>query len=261
MNNVQPANEIRHFAVGGATFALFDPGGTVAAETIGEHAYEPAVTALLAETLRPGCTFLDVGALHGYFSCLVGALCPSSVVHAFEPNPEYFEVLEQNFRANGVRGFAHRVALSADASDLHFRGRRIVDASTPDAIVVRGMRFDDFADKAGFRDAVLKIDVHGAECLVMQGMRKSLRERVAHVFLEVHPKNLLVGPCDYQQLLVILEEAGFVVYEMDKFRQGGTPKLVPMVGAAREAFVEYDRWKPFHVSQQRMLYAKRSQSG
>jgi len=63
--------------------------------------YEPGLTTMLIERLRPGDVFLDVGAHFGYFSLLASALVgPTGQVHAFEPTPSTYDVLGANVRRN-----------------------------------------------------------------------------------------------------------------------------------------------------------------
>ena len=52
-------------------------------------AYETELVSLLKKTLKPGMTFLDLGANIGYFSVIAAALVKDGgQVHAFEPMPE-----------------------------------------------------------------------------------------------------------------------------------------------------------------------------
>jgi hypothetical protein len=60
-------------------------------------AYETELVSLLKKTLKPGMTFLDLGANIGYFSVIAAALVKDSgQVHAFEPMPQNLDRLRKN---------------------------------------------------------------------------------------------------------------------------------------------------------------------
>jgi FkbM family methyltransferase len=65
--------------------------------------YEPEVTSLFQELLKPGMCVLDVGANEGYYSALAGVLCgPEGFVVAVEPQDRLQAIIEINARLNGV---------------------------------------------------------------------------------------------------------------------------------------------------------------
>ena len=245
--------------VRGTRFPLLDPGGTVAAETFSELGYEPAVVDLLDRVAArvPDAVFCDIGALHGYYSALVATRYRSWRVHGFEPNPEAFAVLEANFRELGIDGEARRQALNDTGESLHFKGRTIVDPATADAIVVPGRRFDDLLPELPGQDLVVKIDVHGAEALVLAGMEEALAGPVKAAIVEVHAQHLLIGDRDYAAMLDMLEGAGLTVSELVDFRHADMARLVPLTGASRRAFVDYSQWTREQVDRERLIVATR----
>lgn len=63
--------------------------------------WEPNVTALIRSRLRPGDTFVDVGAHAGYYSIMASKLVgKSGRVVAIEPSPRLFEMLKCNIALN-----------------------------------------------------------------------------------------------------------------------------------------------------------------
>src|SRR5450432_1813635 len=60
-------------------------------------AYEPLVRKCLVALLRPGDTFVDIGAHIGFFSMIASSLVGSSgKVYAFEANASLFQALHSN---------------------------------------------------------------------------------------------------------------------------------------------------------------------
>src|ERR1017187_7387482 len=64
--------------------------------------YEPETKILLSNIIRPGMTFLDVGAHVGHYTLLAARLVgPTGHVYAFEPEPENYAILTKNIALNG----------------------------------------------------------------------------------------------------------------------------------------------------------------
>lgn len=66
---------------------------------------QEAATETLQSLLNPGMVVVDLGSGPGYF-CLVaaGRVQPGGQVHAFEPDPRSFRLLQQNISINGFGG-------------------------------------------------------------------------------------------------------------------------------------------------------------
>ncbi|MDX3388383.1 FkbM family methyltransferase, partial [Streptomyces niveiscabiei] len=65
-------------------------------------AWEPHLTSFVSRRLRPGDTFIDVGANIGYYTVLASQLVGSTGrVVAVEPSPDFHEALAGNVRLNG----------------------------------------------------------------------------------------------------------------------------------------------------------------
>jgi FkbM family methyltransferase len=184
------------------------------------RAYEADTVELFARALRPGATVVDVGANHGYFTALAALLVgPGGRVEAFEPNPAVAAGLAGVLRRNGVDG---RVAVHPEAlSDRGGWAEFYVSVSpvndglssllASDAALAHGViraghtlrvpttTFDAFAERAGLgRVDLLKIDVEGAEALVLRGMERTLavcppRRIVCETPLDAEPARMLVA--------------------------------------------------------------------
>jgi FkbM family methyltransferase len=187
----------RTLNVGGVPLVLDATEFTTLALYFGGRVYESTTTGYVAATLKPGGTFVDIGANHGYFSMLAAALVGErGRVVAFEPNPSVFAQLQSHVTLNhfGARITAVQIALShaaapaarlfvsqqRDNSGLSslmpaentLKGGGLSDAHT---ISVRVDTYDAWcaANSLAHVD-LLKIDVEGAEANVLAGMRASL---------------------------------------------------------------------------------------
>jgi tRNA G37 N-methylase Trm5 len=76
-------------------------------------AFEREETGLVLRRLRPGMTFLDVGANVGYFTFLAARrVGPLGRVIAVEPSPHAFARLDETARVNGLTVERHAIGLS-----------------------------------------------------------------------------------------------------------------------------------------------------
>lgn len=185
-------------ALGGARFSC-DLGDEIARDAALTGSYEPQISWVFQRALGPGMVFVDAGANWGYFSLLAASrVGPGGVVLALEPDPRMFAQLAANFDLNGfgharARPFAASsadgvVTLEGYAEGSSNRGiSRISDAGA--GLKVRAVALDGLlaAERIDAVDAI-KIDVEGAEALVIAGMPDGLRaQRYARIFIELHP--------------------------------------------------------------------------
>ena len=62
--------------------------------------------------IQPGWTVIDIGAGFGDFTTIAARAAGPGQVHAFEPDPESFALLEHNTRRNNVTPTLHAVAVT-----------------------------------------------------------------------------------------------------------------------------------------------------
>ena len=163
--------------------------------------YEPGASRVVA-SLGPSDVFIDVGANEGYFTILAAmSIGGAGRVHAFEPNPEARAILETSLERNGVRGRVeiHAAALTrtGDGNASLFLSDRGPSFSSlrprqapaaPDtftrAIQVATTTMDQWAERAKVVPTLVKIDVEGAELLVLEGMSETLRRGACRIICE-----------------------------------------------------------------------------
>jgi len=200
----------RRVRVGDAAFVADVTEFTTSNLYFGHRVYEPATSDYLRRVLTPGGVFVDIGANHGYFTLLAGALVGTSGrVVAFEPNPPVFAQLVAHVAVNRFedRTEVLRQALSNQAGDRvalyvsQCAGNSGLSTLVPSAerVALGGVSLDHTVDVgvdtfdrwlAASRLArvdVVKIDTEGCEDLVVEGMAESLRGgRVGSVICETH---------------------------------------------------------------------------
>jgi FkbM family methyltransferase len=150
----------------------------------------------LLTSLRPDDVFYDVGAHVGLYSCFAASVVGGDQVVAFEPDPTNVETLCRNLSHNTSGANVVDCALASDAGtilldgmDGPFRSRgSIVSDGGPNAIVVEQRAGDELVAREEIPPpTVLKIDVEGAEALVLDGLSRSIAdERCRLVYCELH---------------------------------------------------------------------------
>jgi FkbM family methyltransferase len=193
--------------------------------------YEPATVRCLLERLGPGQTFVDVGANHGYFSVLAARLVgPTGHVFAFEPNPSVFEQLSEHVTRNRLTNVTtERVALAEHEGALELFVSACATNSGLSSISPRPLAFAHGSldrerrvqvrattvdrwrrDRNVGRIDLLKIDVEGAEPLVLRGM--------AETFVHAPPAGIICesqGPDEADEARTTLLAHGYAPFDLD----------------------------------------------
>ena len=143
--------------------------------------------------IRPGATVLDVGANIGIWA--IGAAQIAGAVHCFEPMAGNFKRLQANLALNRVSNVVpQNVALSDRPAVLQFypspnsnSGVGVIaqkewNVQTCD---IQALALDDYCGEYRIAPDFLKIDVEGAELLVLKGAERVLRESKPQVFFEM----------------------------------------------------------------------------
>jgi len=181
----------------------------------------------IVDELDESDVFYDVGANTGLYTCFAANHCAEVV--AFEPYPPNVSELGRNARRNGDNVAVHEVALSNERGSVSFsvpreypgQGKGSIGTEQPDVTVptVDG----DTLVKEGLIPPpdVVKIDVEGAEPLVVDGLKQTLSdERCRLVHCEVHrPKasreSTQTHGVSESEMVARFEELGFSVEIID----------------------------------------------
>jgi FkbM family methyltransferase len=204
----------------GAEFAFVPDWGAYGAEYGLVH--EQAEVEFAADRVPQGRIVFDIGANLGTFCINLAFLRPDLTIHAFEPVGSTYSWLEVNIRRNGLedRVVPHRLALLERAGDVEVTtGRhtdnRMVRSAGAGTERVPGRRLDDIAHELG-DPGLLKIDVEGAEPLVLLGGEQTLLRARADVLLEVQDSNLARFGSSVPELEGLLTRAGYTRLPLDR---------------------------------------------
>jgi len=186
--------------------------------------YEPRVHDVFARGIEPEMVVFDIGAHIGFFT-LAAALRvgPNGRVLAFEPAPDTAATLARHVAMNGwhdrveiieavvsdkegsVPFYVHGETMAAALirENIELLSPEEFDSSLLE-IEISSVTLDSVCATRGIQPDRIKIDVEGAELLVLQGAASVLRSR-AEVLCELHPNAMSFfgyGPADLEALVL-----------------------------------------------------------
>jgi FkbM family methyltransferase len=134
------------------------------------------------DALSLGSTFIDIGANVGFYSVLaLDRVGPSGHIHCFEIDPRPLRALRKTVARLGAHNIdVNEVAVSDRDGILTFHpmlehGHNKIDPEGESGKLVRCVRLDTWvAERKLSRVDVIKVDVEGAEKLVLEGARQTI---------------------------------------------------------------------------------------
>lgn len=202
-----------------------DPASNFGYRLLRDGHYEPEMTELLNNLLKPGDTFIDLGGNSGWFSVLGGQrVGRAGRVLCIEPQERLWPVILRNLTFNSLDGHCHLIP--AAVSDRGDRGEITVSPSlntgSSSLVPIGRYRFlrrqpvvlrslDRICkDYAVGRVNVVKVDVEGYELTAMRSAANLLQsKRIEHVVMEVHPAQLSTLGQSTEDLFRLMGEAGY----------------------------------------------------
>lgn len=149
--------------------------------------FEYETLSLYSKLVKKGDTVLDIGANIGLFSLLGSDLVgDKGTIHAFEPNKETYQVLNENLKLNNIGNvFTHQLALSDKKEQVVLKTPSITKEEDADAYfhiqksngedknAMMTQTIDSFIESHSLKSVdVIKIDIEGAELLCLKGGEK-----------------------------------------------------------------------------------------
>ncbi len=233
--------------------------GSVITQT---HDYEPHVSKVFREYLRPGMQVLDIGASIGYFSLLAASLVGSDgLVYSWEPSPANVKMLYASQLANEFSNINIMQAAAAEKTSLlrYFRALSngnvadVADATSQDILsaeTVMGLRIDDFVpldSHIGF----VKIDVEGYEFKALSGAQQTIQRSRPIIVSEFSPESLQrASGVSGKQYLEFLAQLG---YDILVLTDAG-----PAAASIGEALLRFEQSGTDHID--RLLQPRSSRS-
>ncbi len=190
--------------------------------------YEPLEVSFVKKNVKDGDLAIDIGANIGFYSLLFSkCVGPSGHVIGFEPLPFLHEAAIRSVNENGYNQCRiHNVALGAESGEaqllyapespnwggayLSFDGIKKENQSLV-SVPIRPL--SDFVGDE--RINFIKIDVEGAESIVLGSSRQVLKEHKPIIMSEIHKFQLkLVSNTTAREYISMIRELGYGCYPL-----------------------------------------------
>ena len=189
--------------------------------------YELELSRELARLSRRGGLLVDVGANIGYFTHLWLAGNAGNHVIAFEASPRVYSILKRNisvYKTWEGRVSMHSLAASDKSGSIRFDlgppeqtgwGGMVESGISDSVIEVNAVRLDEIIPR-DIEVAYLKIDVEGADPLVIQGAEGLLRRKQVRAgIFEINPDRMAKLGLTAAPAVALLKDCGYSVEVRD----------------------------------------------
>lgn len=177
--------------------------------------------------LRPGDTFLDVGANHGSFAILASHVVgPDGLVVAVEPQPRLASLIRRSLAEAPAPFQVHAVALGEQNAEMPLHvpregsGAASLVAPQPRArlLAVPVRRADDLLPWTRFPGRTfVKLDVEGAEIAFLRGASRMTRALRPTILFELSPTQQHAAGYRPEDLIAQLDAMGYCRFaEVDR---------------------------------------------
>jgi hypothetical protein len=127
----------------------------------------------LKDNVEAGDIIFDIGARYGFYSVLISEIQPNVQIHAFEPSESKFRYLRRN-RDNQV---------DEAVWDLIQKSVSILNSEF-------SVTLDQYCRQKEITPALIKIDIEGAEAIILREASEVIEGRETTFLIELHPKKV-----------------------------------------------------------------------
>lgn len=193
--------------------------------------HEPFESDLVRKILREVQVFVNIGAHHGYYSCL--ALSSNTETIAYEPEATNIMIIEKHIKANEFndRFNLHTCAVGSQSSELVLYGGGDTGSLLSNfnnikyqQQTVSVVTLDDTLS-LGKKKALCLIDVEGFEHEVLKGASKILSNKIKpYWIIEVLRSNMRgEANTEFENVFELMQSHGYTAWGIDE----GANQLVP----------------------------------
>lgn len=178
-------------------------------------------------------TIFDVGAYDGRSIESYKKVFSKSIIFSFEPTPNVFKYLVRKYsHRNDVKLFNTALSSEIGEAEFHINNSLLTNSliesskdeytssqisySTKEKITVKTNTIDNFCKTENIdKINILKIDVQGADIMVLKGAEKTLREKkIDLIFVEVEFLQIYKNQPLFHELSSFLHLNGYYLYSL-----------------------------------------------
>jgi FkbM family methyltransferase len=198
----------------------------------------------LATLVPDGSTIFDVGANIGFFSVRFARwVGPGGKVIAIEPEPRNVGSLRRRIERAGIADIVECVpAAAADkAGELRLaitRGHPADHHLSETGVLIPAVTLDGLAAKDPRPVSLIKIDVQGAETMVVAGARQLIQTHHPAIFVEIDAPSLARSGSSPQELIATLTEIGYRPHRLTRDGVGDVETTSELVSRAATGYID-----------------------
>lgn len=138
-------------------------------------------------------TFLDVGSFMGYFSCYAASIDKNLKVYSIESNKHYCQFIQKSLKQNSISNVnIFNEILSKNQTEMFFHKEGVYFSNENKKFEMKkSITLDSLCKINSIIPEIIKIDVHGAEGLVLNGSHDILKNDCKIILLELHSNEYL----------------------------------------------------------------------
>lgn len=211
---------------------------------------EPHIIKLFKDKIKENQTVFDVGAHFGYFTLLSHKLVgENGKVVSFEPSPIPLKYLRKNVNLNKLKNVKIEPLMLSNKKgiyDFYYSGFGGTMSSfkksegLPFHKKVFATTLDDYCFKKNIFPDFVKIDVEGADLLVIKGFIKTLKEKRINLLLELHHK--ILSEKEVKELINLFDSLGYKISSVWRDEKGYVLKKVIDYQLPNHIFCEKIKW-------------------
>lgn len=199
--------------------------------------YEYEKQHLFADTIESGSVVYDIGANVGFYTLLASILVgPQGHVVSFEPAPRNLRWLKRHLRLNRIKNVTLVEAAVSDCSGETFFEQEttgfmghLSTTGGKNAVRVATISLDELLEQDRIPvPHYLKIDVEGAEVILLRGAKKLLAAHKPTIFLATHGKQVHRECCD------LLISAGYELKSVNDQSPFETDEIIATFSSSKE---------------------------
>lgn len=164
---------------------------------------------------------LDLGGYSGIFGLMSAKVNPNNKVYIFEPDAINGRHIERNITLNNLNNvLLVKGAVSNKTEQVFFKEHQGGEAGSivgQSNLKIESYALDDFIEKYNTKPTLIKMDVEGAEHLVLSGMKKYLKKtEYLNILLELHYDLIEKYGNTAEDVFKLLDELNFKYIYLDK---------------------------------------------
>jgi FkbM family methyltransferase len=173
--------------------------------------FEEGLSRLILEYLKPGMTFLDIGAHFGYFTLLSSLIVGNSgFIHAFEPTARTFDILKsntshlRNVTINNKAVYSKQTYININDYGIRYSAFNTLHTArlsqdkirylNPKSYVIDAISVDKYVKEYNIKPDFVKIDAESSEYEILLGMKNTIEKFRPIISLEVGDMNIKYIP-------------------------------------------------------------------